>query len=148
MRHLDIQIVVAHLHKNKISICTDSENVPLAFFPPLVHQRTLFTNSELRKHKIIICKRMFTQRNSLRNVTWRTQLRFLANLFRGEPSKWEKRYCSLKTSGVTLTQSVGDSNVRELTIGHHGSLHGNRYNHLKMSPTHNAIKPRNSLHSS
>lgn len=25
MSHLDIQIVLAHLHKNKISICTDRE---------------------------------------------------------------------------------------------------------------------------
>lgn len=25
MRHLDIQIALAHLHKNKISICTDRE---------------------------------------------------------------------------------------------------------------------------
>lgn len=35
IRHLDIQIALVHLHKNQISICTESENVPLAFFPSL-----------------------------------------------------------------------------------------------------------------
>lgn len=152
----------------------------LLFFPlSYIREPWLFTNSELRKHKIIICKRMFTQRNSLGNVTWWTQLRFFANLFRGEPSKWEKRLmisrcCRLKTSAANLTQKSrwfscqrayvrtpllwwlrdyvtsvpvsAECDIRKRKTSPsdgrllHGSLHENRYNHLKISPTHNAIK--------
>lgn len=100
MRHLDIQIASVHLHENKISICTDSENGPLAFSCASENPDCWAEEPEKKDLQLLI------QRNSLGKVTSWIPSWAVTSPPQGEESKSKKyAWCLLLCSGLKMSAS-------------------------------------------